>query len=383
MRANKIRRVLLIILVTFVSYSQDKFKIRLKAKSFIQDSLILGVPDGVPMGFEELYHFKIETDDKVNDLKVKMGFTNSYYSIKIETENILTGNTNYPKPVNFIYSKPQNDEMPVISGIFFIEKGTFQIDLPSFKNNYEVFLNSPTNIDFKKLKKSLSSIYVKSKNSLNLDSLISFDKKQQLLKKHILRNPNSYAALWQIIFDYSEYHQEQNYQEILQHFSVEMKNSKLFKDFTFKLDQEKATAVGKTMPPIYLDNNTLITLDSYSNYELTLVDYWSTTCGPCIKALPEIVDTHQKFKNTGLNIISISDDISDERIEMANKILIRNKASWSNYFDLQNDFKNKVNATGYPFYMLIDKKGRILLRSLGDFNLIKDSIIKKLNNENK
>ncbi len=44
----------------------------------------------------------------------------------------------------------------------------------------------------------------------------------------------------------------------------------------------------------------------------TIVDAWSTTCGPCKENFPHVIEMHRKFADKGLAVISLSlDDPSD------------------------------------------------------------------------
>ncbi len=79
----------------------------------------------------------------------------------------------------------------------------------------------------------------------------------------------------------------------------------------------------------------------FKDYKITLVDYWSTTCKPCIKDLPKLVQIYQKYRQQNVNFISIADENTPERIRLANKILKENNVVWSNYFDVNKEFKKK------------------------------------------
>lgn len=46
---------------------------------------------------------------------------------------------------------------------------------------------------------------------------------------------------------------------------------------------------------------------------LRLINFWSTTCGPCVKEFPDLVDTYRRFQNRPMEFISISLDPVDKR----------------------------------------------------------------------
>ncbi|MEY3896757.1 MAG: hypothetical protein RLZZ214_2277 [Verrucomicrobiota bacterium] len=47
--------------------------------------------------------------------------------------------------------------------------------------------------------------------------------------------------------------------------------------------------------------------------KLRLINFWSTTCGPCVKEFPELVDAGRRFQNRPVEFVSISLDPVDQR----------------------------------------------------------------------
>ena len=161
-------------------------------------------------------------------------------------------------------------------------------------------------------------------------------------------------------------------------FSKEIKNSLLYKKVETKLMAESKTRVGNKIPAIYFDKNNSLTEKDFKKHQLTFIDYWSTTCAPCIKGMPEIVTLYNDFKDKGVNFISITDESKDDRIKLANQILLKNNAEWINYFDINKDFSKKVNATSYPLHFIIDGTGKIIARIEGDLDEARKVIIENL-----
>ena len=40
--------------------------------------------------------------------------------------------------------------------------------------------------------------------------------------------------------------------------------------------------------------------------KVTLVNFWATTCISCVKEMPALVDTHQKFKDRGFETVAVA-----------------------------------------------------------------------------
>jgi thiol-disulfide isomerase/thioredoxin len=61
----------------------------------------------------------------------------------------------------------------------------------------------------------------------------------------------------------------------------------------------------------------------------TLVDAWSTTCGPCKENFPHVLQMHKKFAEKGLQVVSLSlDDPDDEAaVKEAHKFLESKKST--------------------------------------------------------
>ncbi len=364
---RKLNYILLIFISNFL-LSQNNFEINLTADSYVNDSLILGAPM-TRKGFGDLYTFKIQLNKNTS----LFPSDHSIYTIKVQKENLIKGFIEYPQPVAFTYLDKKNKSF-AISKIFFLEKGKYDIELPVFKNQTEINIDSPTNRDFKNLQKSLSSVYIKSTDPQKMDSLTSFDEKQKILSQYIKKNPNSYAALWEIVNDYTLYNYHPEYLENMKLFSPFIKKNTLYKKLENKLLTEKKTLTGNKIPDIYFNKNNKLTAQDFKNHKLTFIDYWATSCAPCVKGMPEIVNLYHEFKDKGVQFITVTDEQKPERMKLAQAILQKNNATWFNFFDMNKDFQKKLNATGYPLHLLIDENGKIVARIMGDLSEVRSKI---------
>jgi thiol-disulfide isomerase/thioredoxin len=107
-----------------------------------------------------------------------------------------------------------------------------------------------------------------------------------------------------------------------------------------------------------------------------LIDYWSTSCKPCIDDFPKLVELYEKYKKLGVNFISVTDESKKNKIGLAKNILTRNKVTWRNYFDINREFHKKLNASGYPLQILVDNNGKIIARKIGVLDEIETEIKK-------
>jgi thiol-disulfide isomerase/thioredoxin len=92
--------------------------------------------------------------------------------------------------------------------------------------------------------------------------------------------------------------------------------------------------------------------------KVVLVDFWATTCSPCVAELPKIKAAYEKFHAQGFEVIGVSCDTDKERLE---KFLKRKDILWPQYFDGEQQAKNKLTQAfgidGIPHTLLLDRQG--------------------------
>ena len=114
-----------------------------------------------------------------------------------------------------------------------------------------------------------------------------------------------------------------------------------------------------------LDGNS-VNSDIFSEHSVTVVNFWFSSCSPCIGELSELDSLDQELKEKGGAVIGINTDTlngDNSMIEEAKKILMQQKASYRNlYFDSNSgdalDFANSI--TSFPTTYLVDRCGYII-----------------------
>ena len=107
-----------------------------------------------------------------------------------------------------------------------------------------------------------------------------------------------------------------------------------------------------------------VSLTSGSTYTLSaqkgkvvLVDFWSTSCPPCIKELPNISAIYKANKERGFEVISISLDDSKEKL---NAFLTAHPMPWNTVFSgkgWNDDTAKLYEILSIPAQWLVDRKG--------------------------
>jgi thiol-disulfide isomerase/thioredoxin len=98
----------------------------------------------------------------------------------------------------------------------------------------------------------------------------------------------------------------------------------------------------------------------------TVVDAWSTTCGPCKDNFPHVIEMHRKFASKGLAVVSLSlDDPTDKNaVAEAVRFLKEKKAVFSNVLLDENfgDGFDKLNINAIPAVFIFGPDGKEVKR---------------------
>ena len=93
--------------------------------------------------------------------------------------------------------------------------------------------------------------------------------------------------------------------------------------------------------------------------KVVLVEFWSTTCGPCVGRMPEVKSVYDKYQANGFEIVGIS---LDDKEGALRRFIKEKELRWPQHFDgkgWENTFAIAYGIYGIPTMWLVDKRGNL------------------------
>ena len=107
-----------------------------------------------------------------------------------------------------------------------------------------------------------------------------------------------------------------------------------------------------------------ISLDKYLSQGPVLINFWATWCGPCKKEMIHLDRLSKKYKNNGLNILSISID-TQRSLSEVKRYVRSNRYNFDVFIDPNQQIFKKLNGNIMPTNILIDRNGVIFWMHYG------------------
>ena len=157
---------------------------------------------------------------------------------------------------------------------------------------------------------------------------------------------------------------EEKYPEVAQQSTDDAMSVPAGSDMTTPLDdgsmQKFPAFEGKD-----LDGNTVKSDELFSANAVTVVNFWFTTCNPCVGELSELDALNKELAEKGGSLIGVNTftlDGDETAISEAKDVLAKKGATYQNvYFDSDGEAgKFTANIFAYPTTYVVDRNGNIV-----------------------
>ena len=144
-------------------------------------------------------------------------------------------------------------------------------------------------------------------------------------------------------------------------------------------EKREATQPGKKFVDfeVTYDGQTKRLSDYVGKGKYTLVDFWASWCGPCIRETKVIKELYNKYKDQGLDVLGVA--VWDEP-ENTKSAIKAHQLPWENIINAQTIPTDLYGISGIPCIILFGPDGTIISRDKQDDDLRAD-VAKAMENE--
>ena len=106
----------------------------------------------------------------------------------------------------------------------------------------------------------------------------------------------------------------------------------------------------------------------YARDRLVLLDFWSTTCRPCVRAVPAIKKLQSDYGASGLEVVAVAcepDAPFNQRARQVEEVARRKEVNYKVYLERDRhvgEVQRLFNVQWVPTLVLLDRQGNILWR---------------------
>ncbi len=115
--------------------------------------------------------------------------------------------------------------------------------------------------------------------------------------------------------------------------------------------------------------------------KLTLIDFWTTWCRPCMRAIPELNKFHETYQHRGVNVIGINCD-GPRSVSKVLPLSRSLKIKYTVLLDINAEVMKSLHLSAFPTLVFVNPEGKIIWIHegfiSGDEELIKRQIEKHL-----
>lgn len=202
------------------------------------------------------------------------------------------------------------------------------------------------------LRDSLGNMYIKAKANTKavFDTIVS-------------QHHDSYVSAL-IIKDFYSKEKDYDATRMLQLYgdlSPQVRASSIGKELKATIEKMQVTGIGQMAPEFHLQTpeGKSVSLSSLRGHYV-LIDFWASWCGPCIREIPNVKKTYERFHSEGFEILSVSLDNKSENWENA---IRKHGLNWNHVSSLKGwkcPVAKLYHVSAVPAMFLIGPDGRII-----------------------
>ena len=118
-----------------------------------------------------------------------------------------------------------------------------------------------------------------------------------------------------------------------------------------------------------------VTLSSYRG-KVVILNFWSTTCGPCVAEIPSLVALQREFKGQGLVVLGIALDPDKKEVQES---VAKLGIEYTNLMDSNKDvYFDSYGLFGQPNSIIVDRSGMTRVKVIGGIDWTSPQVTNKL-----
>ncbi len=198
------------------------------------------------------------------------------------------------------------------------------------------------------------------------------DKGDRVLLQYAKEYPESYLAMWGLVLNLRGNYRP-IFDTIYDQLSTSVRKTFAGLELRKRLNEARNLAIGAPFPKIQvkdLQNKTMTIPKVEKGSKYTLVDFWFSHCGPCLKQFSTYKKLYAIYKNSGFEIIGISVDKVNDTMDWK-KVIDQKQLDWPQYWDEENKNADRFSLSYFPQNFLLDANGIIIKRNLSPKELEK------------
>ncbi len=167
-------------------------------------------------------------------------------------------------------------------------------------------------------------------------------------------------------YNWSKYTDAQK-KELMDLFAAKSPEMPNYKKIVAQKKAEESTGIGAQYTDIVMQDpngKTVKVSDYVSKNKYTLIDFWASWCGPCLREMPNVVKAYTNFHDKGLEIVGIS--LDNKKDAWVNAIKKQNMP-WPQMSDLKGwecAGAAAYNVRAIPSNVLVSQDGKIVAKDL-------------------